>query len=602
MAFPSQRIRSLLCLIPLALAVGVAGSAQGNPASVDPGSVQSIKATPGPALFQGTIAHAPTKGLALIYNDNRRTAVLDANGAFTFSLELRSPIYAELEFEFLKGKSLMVYLRPSQSLSLTCGASDLYGTARFTGSGATENNGLALLQVSYDRIDYRQLFGSDPGDFLASLRSQRMKLEKVLSDYARSHTELDPVFLRMEKARIIYWEAMFRIQRLELSGDWAENASKLDLNDPSLLGVDTYAGFLHWYVRARAKERMASDPALQASVNQQSEAQYAVAVETFTNPAVRNAQLYKILQIHFTEGDIGPFGCKGIEGLMARFDRDCTDKAFREDIDRLYRQCQDGRNAPLIRVYKTVGTTTLDAHIFPPAGAKPGEKRPAFLFFHGGGWAAGMPEWGYGKCRRYAERGLVSISFEYRLRWRHGTTPVESVADAKSAVRWVRAHAGELGVDPNRIVVAGFSAGGHLAAVTGIVPGGDDPGDDKTVSAIPDALILMSAAVDVAGDSWFRECLAGRGNPVDFAPARHVRPGLPPTIVLHGLEDNLCPFPATEAFCKEMKASGNRCDLHAFPGGHFRSAGDGAVIDAKIDEFLRSLKFLDASSYSTVSL
>jgi hypothetical protein len=139
----SHRIRNLFGIVPLVLVVAIVASAQKNPTSVEPGSVQSIKATPHLTVLKGTIAHAPSKGLALIYDSNRQTAVLDANGAFTFSLELQSPIYAELEFEFLRDKRLKVYLRPGQSLSLTCDASDLYGTARFTGGEAAENNGLA---------------------------------------------------------------------------------------------------------------------------------------------------------------------------------------------------------------------------------------------------------------------------------------------------------------------------------------------------------------------------------------------------------------------------------------------------------------------------
>ena len=140
-----------------------------------------------------------------------------------------------------------------------------------------------------------------------------------------------------------------------------------------------------------------------------------------------------------------------------------------------------------------------------------------------------------------------------------------------------------------------------MAAVTGIVPGCDEPEDDKTVNAVPNAMVLMSASVDVARDSYFREILAGRTESANVSPAQQVRPGLPPAIVFHGLQDNLSPFPATEAFCKEMRASGNRCDLHTFPGGHFRSPDDWSVIDAKIDEFLKSLGFLGASLYSTVS-
>lgn len=597
MTLSFRNIHGLFRIIILAMAMTSLGfgGAREHPVCVNPGLARSAEATPRVTVLKGTVAHAQSKELILLNGNDRRKVALDANGDFSCSLELQSPTYVELEFEFLNNMRVTVYLLPGQTLSLACDAADLLGTARFMGGGAAENNGLIRLQVRYNQVDYGKLNASNPADFLESLRSHQKQLETVLSDYSRSHPGLNPDFQRRERARIAYWGAMCRMWRIGLTGDWAEYASGLDFNDPSLLDVDTYTGFLQWYVRTKAKERMASDPALKTSINQQTEAQYAVAIETFTNPTVRNALLYKILLIQFAGDpnmDWGPLGCKGVEGLMAGFDRDCTDKALREDIDRLYRECREGRNAPLIRVYKTVGTTALDAHIFPASGAKPGERRPAFLFFHGGGWAIGTPEWGYRHCKRYAERGLVGITFEYRLRWRHGTTPIECAADAKSAVRWVRTHAAELGVDPDRIAAAGFSAGGHLAAVTGMVPGCDDPGDDKNVSAVPNALILMSAAVDVAGDSYFREILAGRGESADCSPAQHVRSGLPPAIIFHGLEDPLCPFPRTDAFCKNMKASGNRCELYTFKGGHFRSEVDWAVIREKTDEFLMSLGFL----------
>jgi acetyl esterase/lipase len=542
-------------------------------------------------VLRGTVAHAPSTTVTLrVATHQRQTATLDANGAFSFSLEPKAPLYVELELRDNMG--LLVYLRPDDSVSLACDAADLYGTARFTGGVATDNNGLAQLSRHYDQVDYRQLFALDPAGFEEGVASLEKRLAAALGEISQAHPGMDPAILKLERARITYFGAVLRAARAGSSGDWSF-ASRLDLDDPSLLGINTYQRFLGQYVKAKALQRAASSPALEASVNQLTEASYDVAAETFKDPAVRSARLYEILWNHFSEGDDGPFGCKGMEGVMARFDRDCTDPAAREDIDKRYRSCLEGRNAPVVRTYKTVGSTSLDAHIFPAAGAKPGEKRPAFLFFHGGGWAAGMPEWGYGSCRRYAERGLVGISFEYRLRWRHGTTPLESVADAKSGVRWARTHAAELGIDPNRIVVAGFSAGGHLTAATGIVPDHDEAGEDTTVSATPAAMVLMSAAVDVAGDGWVRECLAGRGDPAEISPAQYVRSGLPPAIVFHGLQDELCPFPKTEAFCERMKASGNRCELHSFKGGHFRESADWTVINEKTDAFLASLGFLE---------
>jgi acetyl esterase len=598
MASKSFGIRGFLRLIVLALLAAALGciGVQGHALGAGRKAAQSPGSAPCATVLKGVIAHAPSRELALSHGHDQRKVDLDANGNFSCSLDIQSPVYAALGFPH--GFGLKVYLLPGQSLSLTCDAADPHKTPRFSGGGAAENSLLVLLQARYDRMDYGKFEAMSPAAFLEALRSQQKQLEKLLADYSRSHPGLERDFRKLERARITYWGARVRLWHMGLKGDWTEYASGLDFNDPSLLAIDTYSDFLHDYLSVKANERVASDPGLRTSINQQTEAQYAVALETFANPFLRDTMLYEILRIQFVgdpDQNRGPLGCKGVEGIMARFNRDCTDKALREDIDRLYRQCRDGRNAPLIRIYKTVGSTSLDAHIFPAAGAKPGEIRPAFLFFHGGGWSVGMPEWGYGHCRHYAERGLVGISFEYRTRLRHGATPLESAMDAKSAVRWTRVHAAELGIDPRRIAVAGFSAGGHLAAVTGLVESCDDPGDDRTVSAVPNALLLMSAAIDVADDNWVRQILAGRIDPAQCSPDRWVRPGLPPTIVFQGLEDPLCPFPRTEAFCRNMRAAGNRCELFTFKGGHFRTGDEWSVIYERTDEFLASLGFLESS-------
>jgi len=535
------------------------------------------------------VANAPSNGITLIIDDARHETTADADGSFAFTVGLLKPSYPELAFDFLPRDTLAVYLVPGQPLTLRCDASDLLGTIRFSGTTQHENESFVALQQRYDGIDYRALFNRGPDDFLRELGHHQQGLEELLHGATDTHPQLDPAFLRFEQARITYFGAMLRVMRMGLTGNWQEYAAQLDLNNPGLLCIDTYARFLNLYTKAKATELAASDPALKSSVNLVTEARYAVAVATYTDPVVRSSQLAEILRNQFDVGDDGPFGCKGIDAVMARFAKDCTDPGLCADIDRRYRDCLANRNAPVIRPYKRIGTTSLDAHVFPPDGVAKGERRPAFLYFHGGGWAGGIPEWGYDRCRRSAALGFVAITFEYRLRWRHGTTPLESVADAKSAVRWARVHAAELGIDPERVVVAGFSAGGHLGAATAMIPGYEEEGEGTSVSSKPTALVLISSAIDVAEPGWFSECLAGRADPAALSPAQHIRSGLPPTLILQGVNDELCPVAGAQRFCQRMKAADNSCELFTFDGGHLPTPEVWQAIHPRIDTFLKAL-------------
>jgi len=109
-------------------------------------------------------------------------------------------------------------------------------------------------------------------------------------------------------------------------------------------------------------------------------------------------------------------------------------------------------------VYKTVGDVELELHIFEPANHQASDNAPAIVFFFGGGWSGGTPKQFYEQSRFLAEKGMVSISADYRVKSRQKTTPFECVEDGKSAVRWLRSHAKELGINPDQIVAGGGSA------------------------------------------------------------------------------------------------------------------------------------------------
>lgn len=269
-----------------------------------------------------------------------------------------------------------------------------------------------------------------------------------------------------------------------------------------------------------------------------------------------------------------------------------------------------------IQTYKRVGDVELRIWTFAPADIAEGERRPAIVFFFGGGWRAGTPGQFYRHCRYLADRGMVAITADYRVHSRHQVLAPACVADAKSAIRWIRAHADSLQIDPNRIVAAGGSAGGHLAACTGIVQGFDDPQDDQSISAVPNAMALFNPAVLLARSPGRNQLpeeklldLAQRtdNQAAALSPALNVRGELPPTIIFHGTADEAVPFWTVEEFSEAMRAAGNRCELKAYPGaphGFFNTGRGGSPerqdqehrlfnsTIRQLDDFLKSLGYI----------
>jgi acetyl esterase/lipase len=251
-------------------------------------------------------------------------------------------------------------------------------------------------------------------------------------------------------------------------------------------------------------------------------------------------------------------------------------------------------------VYKNVGDRALEMHVFEPEGFKASDKRACFLVIHGGGWSSGEPRRMYPFADHYRKLGLVGISLQYRLEKKsQKTTPWECVKDGRSAVRYLKTHAGELGIDPARIVVSGGSAGGHVAAATALFDGIDEAGEDTSVSSVPAALVLLYPVIDTSSEGYGNARLGERWK--EISPAHHVKPGVPPTLILHGTADPTTPFKGAELFTKAMHEAGNRCDLIAYQGGHHGYLMFDAKLYAQaldqIDAFLRSLTppLLDAA-------
>jgi len=248
--------------------------------------------------------------------------------------------------------------------------------------------------------------------------------------------------------------------------------------------------------------------------------------------------------------------------------------------------------------YKQVGDATLKIDIFELQQKDPAKKYPAIVFFFGGGWTGGSPAQFYPHCEYLAGRGMIAMAAEYRVKSRHGTTPAECVKDGKSAVRWIRANAARLGIDPGRIAAGGGSAGGHVAAAVATSPGFQEAGEDTTVSCRPNALVLFNPVFDNGPQGY------GQDRVNEFFPAisplHNLRPGTPPTIVFLGTQDKLIPVATAKDYQARMEQHGDRCELRLYEGqphGFFNYRGatspyfSRTVFEA--DKFLASLGWIE---------
>lgn len=226
----------------------------------------------------------------------------------------------------------------------------------------------------------------------------------------------------------------------------------------------------------------------------------------------------------------------------------------------------DGKPPAADRIveYKKIGDVSRSLHIFNPEGHQPGDKTPTIVFFHGGGWNGGGYMQFSGQCDYLASRGMVAITVEYRTMKRFGTTPKECVMDAKSAMRWVRAHAAELGIDPSRLAAGGGSAGGHLAAATAMLDGYNEEGEDTSVNCVPNALVLFNPVADNGPEGWGHDRVKSYWQ--EFSPLHNIHKDAPPTVILTGSEDTAFKVASAKAYQEKMKALGRRCVLHIYEG------------------------------------
>lgn len=282
--------------------------------------------------------------------------------------------------------------------------------------------------------------------------------------------------------------------------------------------------------------------------------------------------------------------------------------------------------------YRTADGVALELDLFTPPGherrtpaspagarsttaarARTGGPRPAMLMVHGGAWVSPGRRHTALHARYFARRGLVVGNVQYRLAGTEtGWSVVHALRDVRAAFRTLRDRADTIGIDPERIVAAGESAGGHLAAGLATLPADLQGVDDPTP---PAQLVLYNPVLDLTAQDWIEpdgDLVLVPESDRDrswaererlLSPIQHVRSGQPPALLLHGTDDRIVPIASSDRFADRYRDAGNAIRYERLQGrGHafalYLDAGSRADVARSLrvtDRFLGQQEVLDGS-------
>jgi acetyl esterase/lipase len=233
--------------------------------------------------------------------------------------------------------------------------------------------------------------------------------------------------------------------------------------------------------------------------------------------------------------------------------------------------------------------------VYYPPSMENNKTYPAMVFFFGGGWINGNRNHFVNHAKYFSKRGIVCFLADYRTMDSDKTTPYESLKDAKSAIRYVRANASQFQIDPTKIIASGGSSGGHLAAATAFIQDYNENSDDLSVDCKPNALVLFNPVIDNGPGGFGFERIGE--NYLTFSPLHNIKTGAPPTIIFLGTNDPLVPVTTIEYYKLVMEKVDSRCDLKLYEGaGHgffnYRNFDYYKSTLSEADIFLVSLGYL----------
>ena len=438
---------------------------------------------------------------------------------------------------------------------------------------------LAVLSNEFSNYYYPNrpnIYALSEKHFLKIIDSLKAPFERELTKYRVLYQTTDAKFITAEGRdieyffdRIIqdypYFHESHTGKKVTLSKNVQKKLDKhlADFNNPALLTSRDVKGYIEGFLRHKSSVEV-KKAVYKKSDNKRLEAYLNLIPKYFSSQECKD-----FWQYHYINAHLEDWGGKHLESIVGHFLSNSKNENYKKIIDSIYTESVNVRKDHLIKTYKTVDGYDLDIHLFLPDRTRISTKSPVIVYFSGGSWTKGNPEWAFYSCADYAKRGWVAVSVEYRLADRHETTPFEAVKDARSAIRWLRVNARIYDIDTNRIVASGNSAGGHLVLTTALAKDWNEKTDNLNYGASPNLLLINSGVYNLYSEGatdWITKDLKDKNLVKQISPIHLLTRGLPPMLIIHGTNDQSVDYSTAKVFTEEMQKLGNDFEFHSLEG------------------------------------
>jgi len=412
--------------------------------------------------------------------------------------------------------------------------------------------------------------------FINKIDSLKQPFLSVSNKYNKAFQKTDKNFIPNEKRDIEYFfdrmildypyfHDNYTQRKIQLSKSIQKKLDQhlKDFNNPGILSSKDFQGYVEAFLRHQSSVEVKKE-AYKRSDNKRLDAYLNLIPKYFTKQECK-----EFWQYHYLFAHLDNWGSKNAGEAVRSFVSTCKNASYAWTIDSLYTESANSYKGHLIRTYKTVDRFDLDLHIFLPDTAYQKTKKPVIVYFSGGSWTQGSPEWAFYDCATYAKKGWVAVSVEYRVADRYETTPFEAVKDARSAIRWLRMNSATYNIDTNRIVASGNSAGGHLVLTTALANEINENTDNLNFSASPNLLLVNAGVYNLYADGstdWITRDLKDKNFVKKISPQQLLRKGLPPMLIIHGTNDKSVDYASAKTFVEEMKQLGNQFEFETLEG------------------------------------